>query len=62
MNKTFTSKVKVKCRPYLKVPDNTLSPIENLVKQQLLFNLNFYLNKHVGQEQNQATLKKKVQY
>ena len=43
-------------RNSLKVADNTLSSIENLVKQQLLFNLNFYLNKHVGEEQNQAML------
>ena len=43
-------------RNSLKVTDNTLSSIENLVKQQLLFNLNFYLNKHVGEEQNQAML------
>ena len=43
-------------RNSLKVADNTLSSIENLGKQQLLFNLNFYLNKHVGKEQNQAML------
>ena len=43
-------------RNSLKVANNTLSLIENLVKQQLLFNLNFYLNRHVGEEENQAML------
>ena len=43
-------------RNSLKVADNTLSSIETLVKHQLLFHLNFYLNKHVGEEQNQAML------
>ncbi|CAF1303921.1 unnamed protein product [Rotaria sp. Silwood1] len=41
---------------FLKVADDAPHTLENLLKKQLLLNLNFYLNKHITDEQNKAML------
>jgi hypothetical protein len=41
---------------FLLVPDDAPVTLENLLKKQLLFALNYYFDKHVSDEQSRATL------